>query len=87
MKKDSIVIGRSTKADIYISDPKISRNHARIEMNSKGVPVLYDMGSLCGTLLNGVKVIKHPLKNGDTFLLGNTTFTFKGETYLGKVSD
>jgi pSer/pThr/pTyr-binding forkhead associated (FHA) protein len=43
MKKNSIIIGRSTKADIYIPDPKLSRNHARIEINSKNVVVTIEI--------------------------------------------
>jgi len=79
MKKDSIVLGRSTKADIYVGDVKMSRNHCRIEMSSNGVPVLYDLGSMGGTVVNGKKVIKVALVPGDQIQLGTTTFTFAAE--------
>jgi hypothetical protein len=39
MKKDSVVLGSSTKSDIIIEDVKVSRNHCRIEMTPQQVPV------------------------------------------------
>jgi len=77
MKKNSIIIGRSTKADIYIPDPKLSRNHARIEINSKNVVGLFDLGSLGGSFVNDEKIIKVALNPNDRFQLGNTKFVFK----------
>lgn len=86
MKKNILTIGRSTKSDVHINDVKMSRNHAKIEVNQKGVPVLIDLGSLAGAFVNGNKVIISPLKNGDQITLGSTTFTFKGiYSFKGKI--
>jgi len=77
MKKKSIVIGRSTKADLLIEkDKKMSRNHARLELNSEGVPVLYDLGSQSGIIIDGKRVSTKSLKDGMSFQLGDTTFSF-----------
>jgi len=81
MKKDSIVIGRSSKADISVNDVKMSRNHCRIEMSSTGVPVCYDLGSMGGTIVNGKKVIKIALVPGDQIVVGTTTFIFTADPF------
>jgi pSer/pThr/pTyr-binding forkhead associated (FHA) protein len=54
----------------------MSRNHFRIEMSSSGVPVLYDLGSLAGTQVNGKTVISVALKSGDEITSGTTKFIF-----------
>ncbi len=40
MKKNQAMIGRSSKADVSLLDKKVSRNHARIELNLSGIPVI-----------------------------------------------
>jgi len=77
MKKSSIIIGRSSEADLSLKDPKVSRNHCRIELNLNSVPVLYDLGSSLGSSVNGKKVTKIALKSGDQIDLGETHLYFK----------
>lgn len=77
-KKKSILIGRSSKADLVLDrDKKISRNHAKIELNNAGIPILFDLGSLSGSLLNGVKIEMEPLNPGDTIRFGETEISFQ----------
>jgi len=78
MKKKSIVIGRSSKANLILcKDMKISRNHAKIELNNAGIPILYDLGSLSGSLLNGAKIEMAPLNHGDIMTFGETEISFQ----------
>jgi len=39
VRKDTITVGRSSKCDVNLEDKKVSRNHARIFINSDGIPV------------------------------------------------
>lgn len=68
---DALEIGRrSPILDGAFADPNISRRHARIEMGSRGAPVLYDEGSHNGTFVNGTKTKEHPLAVGDVLGVG-----------------
>lgn len=69
---DSILIGRGAHNDIALDpflDPTVSANHAEIRFERDGF-VLYDMGSLNGTFLNGHSVKRAPIQAGDEIGLG-----------------
>jgi serine phosphatase RsbU (regulator of sigma subunit) len=55
-----VIIGRSTLADVTISDRFLSRRHARLYLNDDDW-LIEDLGSRNGTLVNGAK-IAHPTK-------------------------
>src|SRR5258708_12693811 len=59
-------IGRSDTCDATISDWRISRLHAQIVLEAGGY-FLVDAGSKHGTFLNGARVERQKLKNGDAF--------------------
>lgn len=75
INKKETLLGRSKKCDIIIDDQYISRQHARIFFE-KGHCFIEDLKSHCGVVVNGKKVIRHQLKNGDkiTFRLINITY-------------
>jgi hypothetical protein len=50
-----LMIGRDPSCDIIINDRQVSRYHARIEINEKGI-YLEDLGSKNGTFYNGHRV-------------------------------
>lgn len=52
---DGSVIGRGSSADLQVDDPKMSREHARLEPNDEGIRVI-DLGSRNGTLVQGMAV-------------------------------
>ncbi|MHB1017883.1 MAG: FHA domain-containing protein [Coriobacteriia bacterium] len=65
-----VLIGRSPDADLVIADDFVSSTHARISISESG-PVLEDLGSTNGTLLNGQPVTRvMALKSGDAIELG-----------------
>ncbi|OGQ91739.1 MAG: hypothetical protein A2289_11840 [Deltaproteobacteria bacterium RIFOXYA12_FULL_58_15] len=66
----TIKIGRLPSAQIKIEDPKVARIHAVIEFAGDEIS-LVDMGSTTGTAVNGAKVHKVKLANGDQVLIGN----------------
>jgi len=73
--QDSIIVGRSSKADVSLLDTKVSRNHFKIENQNNSI-TLTDLGSNSGTLVNGKKVISTPLRNGDRIQIGTTIINF-----------
>lgn len=69
---DSILIGRGAHNDIALDpflDPTVSASHAEIRFERDGF-VLYDMGSLNGTYLNGQSVRRALIQAGDEIGLG-----------------
>lgn len=76
INKPENLVGRSSDTDIYILDEQISRSHLNIsliESNSGEVVIkIKDLNSMNGTYVNGIRIIEHTLKNGDTIKIGNT---------------
>lgn len=71
----SVVIGRTPECDVILYDAGVSRRHARIFDEGAGFHI-EDLGSSNGTVVNGSKVSKQPLKDGDSITLGPVKFTF-----------
>lgn len=65
-------IGREPDNDVVLSDPAVSRYHARISSTETGV-FIQDLGSSLGTHVNGERVERQRLRLGDRIVLGNTT--------------
>jgi pSer/pThr/pTyr-binding forkhead associated (FHA) protein len=68
---DSVVrVGRSPDVELVIADDFVSTNHARIVPSPSG-PLLEDLDSTNGTLLNGIRVSSPtPLTAGDEIEIG-----------------
>ena len=62
--------------EVVLEDPHVSGQHARIRMEG-GRHVLYDLGSTNGTWVNGRRVLRMMLMDGDDITLGTTTLRFK----------
>jgi len=69
---DRWVMGRAPDCDIQVKDSQVSRRHCVLTYLSSRW-VLEDLGSNNGTLVNGVKIERAELKEGDEFRLGGTT--------------
>ncbi|MGC2695055.1 MAG: SpoIIE family protein phosphatase [Candidatus Angelobacter sp.] len=63
-------LGRSEECDATIPDARISRVHARIEIENNEYFVT-DAGSRHGTFVNGERCRRTPLKNNDEIRLGD----------------
>ena len=70
--KKVVKIGRSPTAQIRVEDPAASRVHAVLEVSPTGV-TLVDLGTAAGTLVNGARVNRVSLSNGDQITIGETT--------------
>jgi len=80
------LIGRQEDCEISLDDISVSRLHAMLRYNGDEY-VLYDLGSTTGTFVNGEQVSQSgkALSNGDTIMLGKSSFRFEG-TILGTKS-
>lgn len=72
IQKSELSIGRGDACDIYVNDDDVSRNHAKVVVEPSGIFIV-DLGSTNGTLINGNKVAKHLLTDGDRIQIGNMT--------------
>ena len=72
---DGLLIGRSTKTSLQLSDPRVSRQHVRLRFGG-GQWFIQDLNSKGGTFVNGKKVDAVALVNGDHIRIGSTEFEF-----------
>jgi pSer/pThr/pTyr-binding forkhead associated (FHA) protein len=73
----STAIGRDgLRNDLVLDDSTVSAEHARIRLEN-GRFVLYDLGSTNGTFLNGHRIQKQTLIDGDEIAIGRTRLVFK----------
>lgn len=66
-----IVIGRSSDLDMVLVEDMVSRKHAKISTGN-GQIIIMDLGSTNGTFVNGEKIRKTRLKEGDRILIGTS---------------
>jgi FHA domain-containing protein len=76
LSHEPLRIGRLPDCLISLSDPQVSRHHAEVRPAHEGFEVV-DLGSTNGTLVNGVVVKEHPLRDGDVILVGATSIRYE----------
>jgi len=77
LDKKTITIGRSDEFDIQLADSSCSREHSIIQFNDNNQPVLKDLNSTNGTFVNGSKITKINLEDGDKIMFGvSSVFKF-----------
>lgn len=69
------LIGRAADADVRLSDTGVSRHHAELRVEGDDV-VVVDAGSTNGTEVNGQRVQRARLADGDQITVGTTVLTF-----------
>lgn len=74
-----LVIGRSSELDLVLIEDMVSRKHARITLASGGITIA-DLGSTNGTFVNGEKVRRAQLKEGDRILIGTSILKLVART-------
>jgi len=73
----SIVLGRSSEADILIDDTGVSRRHLEIR-TGPGTAQAIDLGSTNGSYVNGQKIVgSSDLADGATIMMGRTKIIFR----------
>lgn len=71
LEKDNTLIGRSTEADLWLGDDGVSRKHARLVRLEEDF-FIEDLKSANGTFVQGERVSRQKLKDGDQIQLGPT---------------
>ena len=64
-----LVVGRATESDIPVDSKFVSRNHCQIITSAHGTMV-EDLNSTNGVHIQGIRVRRHELNDGDTIALG-----------------
>ncbi len=73
--KSKFKVGRSTKTDLRLGDVKVSREHCLVEA-VRDHHVIVDLESANGTVVNGDRISKTILKEGDFIRLGFTMLKY-----------
>ncbi|MBK8251233.1 MAG: DUF4388 domain-containing protein [Polyangiaceae bacterium] len=68
-----MLVGRSGDVQIVLSEDMVSRRHARITFDGQRITI-EDLGSTNGTFVNGEKIKRCDLKEGDRVLIGSSIF-------------
>ncbi len=70
-ERTEIVVGRSSDLDMVLVEDMVSRRHARIVCSDADITI-EDLGSTNGTFVNGEKIKRTNLKEGDRVLIGTS---------------
>jgi two-component system, cell cycle response regulator len=81
IEQPEIVLGRSSEASFRLPDDGVSRLHAKVTQTADEVWI-EDLKSINGTLINGLRIGRVLLRDGDKIQMGSTTilkFTYSDE--------
>jgi hypothetical protein len=67
-------VGRAADNDLVLTDPEVSRHHARLEPDGQGWRTI-DLGSTNGTWVNGVRLNAGAIAVGDEVAFGSISYT------------
>lgn len=76
LEQGSNVLGRGTEADVRLPDTGVSRKHADVQLVGSAV-VVEDLGSTNGTLVNGRRVGRQELADGDVLRIGHSVLVYR----------
>ena len=70
-----VTVGRDESNSLCIPNPNISKKHFEIRFN-EGLYSVYDLDSLNGVFVNGIKIKNTVLNNGDNITIADVLITF-----------
>ncbi|MBG7587789.1 FHA domain-containing protein [Rothia kristinae] len=77
LRAPSVVLGRSSAADITVEDTGVSRRHLEI-LHQDGVYLAVDLGSTNGSTVDGERLQgRRELTDGSVITMGRTTIVFR----------
>jgi pSer/pThr/pTyr-binding forkhead associated (FHA) protein len=77
-------LGRAPRADFVVDAALVSRVHCRFTLNDINELELEDLGSTNGTFVNGKKILRATLSNGDKLTIGRVQFVVNAEADSGR---
>ena len=75
LDQETLTIGRRADNDIHIDNLAVSGHHAKI-LTILNDSFIEDLGSTNGTFINGTKINKHALQDGEVITIGKHTLTY-----------
>ncbi|MHC0430708.1 FhaA domain-containing protein [Streptomyces sp. O3] len=75
ISRPTLVLGRSTEADVRIDDPGVSRRHCEIRTGTPST--IADLGSTNGIVVDGQHTTRATLRDGSRIVVGNTTIIYR----------
>ena len=75
ISRATLVMGRSTEADVRIDDPGVSRRHCEIRTGTPSV--IQDLGSTNGIVVDGQHTTRATLRDGSRIVVGSTTIIYR----------
>lgn len=75
ISRPTLVLGRSTDADVRIDDPGVSRRHCEIRTGTPST--IQDLGSTNGIVVDGQHTTRATLRDGSRIVVGNTTIIYR----------
>lgn len=75
-RRGLLTIGRGSRNNMPLSDPKVSRNHAQIRRTPQGY-MIHDLNTTNGTFVNEEKITSQILRDGDEIRVGDTRLQFR----------
>lgn len=78
LRGDRMSVGRLAGCDICLSDANASREHAAFVALPEGGWAVEDLESTNGTFVNGQRVDRQPLSDGDVIEMGVTRLVYHG---------
>ena len=75
LRERRVVLGRSKECDVQVADSNVSRRHAELRQEGSSWWIV-DLDSTNGLEVNGTRVQRGKLADGDTITLGNTDLVF-----------
>ncbi len=80
LDREEVILGRALEADVRVNDTQVSRQHARITATPNGEGdteyAVTDLDSRNGTFVNGRRIRRELLENGDKIAIGETMLRF-----------
>ena len=75
ISRATLVMGRSTDADVRIDDPGVSRRHCEIRTGTPST--IQDLGSTNGIVVDGQHTTRATLRDGSRIVVGSTTIIYR----------
>jgi hypothetical protein len=75
ISRPTLVLGRSTEADVRVDDPGVSRRHCEIRVGTPSV--IQDLGSTNGIVVDGQHTQRATLRDGSRIVVGSTTIVYR----------